>query len=292
MSRFSALISHRLLRSRRLALLLVVAAGYLLIMTYGRLADRLILFPSTDAIDAAGAERRMVAFGRGEVEVWTARSPGAGDGAPAAYVLEFTGNATRAEWIAAYAAHRWRERAVEVWAVNYPGYGGSTGPASLQLIGSAALAVYDDLAHESRGRPIVVAGTSLGTAAALYVGAERPVSGLILQNPPPLQDLIMRRFGWWNLWLIAGPIARQVPAELNALRTAPRCDAPAVFLLAGRDEIVPPAYQRKVVEAYAGEKRLIQLEDAHHNAPVEGAALQELDEGMDWLLNNAPTRVQ
>ena len=88
-------------------------------------------------------------------------------------------------------------------------------------------------ARRAQGKRIFVTGRSLGTAAALYVAAHRPVAGLVLQNPPPLQSLILRRHGWWNLWLLAGPIAMQVPADLNSLRNAPKVTAPAVFVLAG-----------------------------------------------------------
>ena len=44
---------------------------------------------------------------------------------PAAFILRFSGDAnTAAKWT----ADRWRERPVEAWVVNYPGYGGSSGP--------------------------------------------------------------------------------------------------------------------------------------------------------------------
>src|SRR5207244_6690041 len=115
----------------------------------------------------------ILAGGR-SVEVWKARSAGAarGSGAePRAFVLEFIGNASRAEYMAAAAAEEWGERPVEVWAVNYPGYGGSPGPARLASIAPSALAAYDVLRGVAGERPIFVSGQSLGTAAALHVAA-------------------------------------------------------------------------------------------------------------------------
>ena len=106
---------------------------------------------------------------------------------------------------------------------------------------------------------------------------------MILQNPPPLRRLLVGQYGWWNLWLAALPVAMQVPAELNATSTAPRVNAPAVFLLADHDEIVPPKYQRIVLDAYAGEKRVIDLSGATHNASIQGDAETQLQGGMDWL---------
>src|SRR4051812_43730007 len=102
-------------------------------------ADRLLLFPSTRPIDAHGAKRRTVDAGEHRmIEIWTARNSNQPT-QPQAYILEFTGNGTRAEEIATFVARRWRAHDVEVWAVNYPGYGGSTGPAKLASIAPAAL---------------------------------------------------------------------------------------------------------------------------------------------------------
>jgi hypothetical protein len=39
-----------------------------------------------------------------------------------------------------------------------------------------------------------------------------------------------------------------------------------------------------VVDAYAGEKRIIHLRAAHHNDPIEGAGLADLYQALDWLL--------
>ena len=96
--------------------------------------------------------------------------------------------------------------------------------------------------------------------------------------------MILRQFGWWNLWLLAGPVALQIPRELDSVANAKASHAPAIFLLAEKDEVVAPRYHRLVVEAYAGEKRVITLPGARHNDPVEGAALADLHGALDWLL--------
>jgi pimeloyl-ACP methyl ester carboxylesterase len=167
--------------------------------------------------------------------------------------------------------------------VNFPGYGGSTGPADLAAIPPAALAVYDHVARVAGGKPIFLAGNSLGTTAALYAAANRPTAGLILQNPPALRNLILTRFGWWNLWLLATPIALQVPKELDGPTNAAKVRAPAIFTLAGDDTLVVPANQLKTVNAYAGPKRVIHYAGGHNDG-VGGDSERELDAGFDWLL--------
>ena len=270
---------------RKTRIVLAIVAAYLILILFGHLPDHLILFPTKAPIDAGEAARKMVPFQNGELEVWTAKSYRAKQQVDAdIYVLRFYGNADRADrWVAAE-AEEWNGRAVEIWGMNYPGFGRSTGPARLSRIGPAAIAAFDELKRHAAGRPIVLYGASLGSAAALHVARQRPVAGLILHNPLPLRQMILRRFGWWNLWLFAGPIALQIPRNLDSISNATAIQIPAIFLLAEKDEIVPPRYHRLVVDAYAGQKRVVTLRDAYHNTPVEGAGLADLDRALDWLL--------
>ncbi len=129
-------------------------------------------------------------------------------------------------------------------------------------------------------------GTSIGATAALHLAASRPgrIDGVILQNPPPLREMILRQFGWWNLWLLAGPVALQMPRDLDSITNARTSRAPAIFLLAERDEVVAPRFHRLVVDAYAGEKRVIALRGAYHNDPIEGTALADLNDALGWLV--------
>jgi uncharacterized protein len=269
----------------RWRVVLVIAVLYFAVIALVPLPDRLILFPTTDHIDAGAANRKPIPFDGGELEIWTAASKLAQQrGQPEIYVLRFYGNADRADrWVAAE-AEMWNNRAVEVWGMNYPGFGGSTGPARLARLGPAALTAFDALKRTAGDRPIVVFGASLGTTTALHVGAHRQLAGLILHNPPALRQIILRQFGWWNLWLLAGPLAQKLPADLDSVANARKIRAPAIFLLAEKDEIVAPRFQRLVVGAYAGEKRVIQLTGAGHNSPVEGPGLANFHEALDWLL--------
>lgn len=254
-------------------------------MTFGGCADRLILLPSSHPIPAPGAVRRTIQHQGKTLEIWTARSPKTANQRVEAYVIEFTGNATRAEQIAVYVADRYSFRPVEAWVMNYPGYGGSDGPARLRDIPGAALAAFDELAQAAQGKPIIVAGNSLGTTAALHVAANRAdaVRGMVLQNPPPLKQLILGKFGWWNLWLIAGPIAMQVPPQLDSIANAKLVNAPAVFILADHDELVSPEYQKRVVDAYAGPKTIIRLAGGHNDSVADGEA-RDLDRALQALL--------
>lgn len=271
---------------RRAAALTVVL--YLLVMIFGGCADRMILLPPKGHIDAGPARRTSVTSKVGDVEVWTARSQSLGTRDPHAFVLEFTGNATRAEQIAQFVADRWQNYPIEAWTMNYPGYGANPGTSPhLKDIPPAALATFDHLKSIAGDRPIFLEANSLGTTAALYVAAHRAVAGLVLQNPPPLQRLILGRYGWWNLWLVALPVSLQTPSELDSMANARHASVPAVFLTATNDTLVPPGYQKLVIEAYAGTKRVIEMNGASHWSSVTGNAERDLEQQIDWLWKTA-----
>lgn len=141
-------------------------------------ADQLVLPPTPAPYLAPGTKSRMIDRDGRALEAFIARSAGAANRDPAAFVLRFTGG--DASGAAAFTASRWGNRPVEVWVVNYPGFGRSAGPRRLGLMTPAALAAFDELHSLAGNRPIYVEGFSLGTVPALALAARRPVAGLIL----------------------------------------------------------------------------------------------------------------
>ena len=256
----------------------------------GGCADQLMLAPSTARLQSTrGAAPVQVPLGKGKsIEIWTAPTEAAQGNRARAYVLRFCGNGERAEEALRDEQRLWAGVPVEIWAVNYPGFGGSTGPARLEAIPNAALSSFDALADRAAGRPIMLSGFSLGGTVALYVAAHRPAaSGLLLRAVPPVRDVIMGNYGWWNLWLLAGPLAGQFPRELDSVANARRVVAPAVFVVTGNDHLVPRRFQREVTAAHAGKKRVIIADDAQHDSPIVGKTLQKLEIDLQWLFSKA-----
>lgn len=276
-------------RHKNMAILALLLVGYIIFFLSGGCADRYLLFPTKDPVDARTAVRKTIPFEGGQLEAWVARSPGANGKQPDAFVLVFVGNAARAEWDA-WDTSDWREKAVEIWTINHPGFGGSSGPPRLSRLPGAAIAAYDAIAKEAGGRPVYVSGTSLGATMAMHVAANRPVGGVILRTPPPLWQLIQREYGWWNLWALSTPVAFGVPRTIGSLSNANHCTAPAVFLLADNDEIVPYKYQKMVVAEYAGPKEIVVMKGANHNAPLDALCREEFRAKLDWLWRTVGAR--
>ena len=260
-----------------------------LLFVFGPLADWTILGPRPGSVDAGRAHREVVTVNGKGVEFWVAQSAAANaEGQPKAYLLEFCGKATRAEEIAQYVAARWDRWPVEVWVMNNPGAGGSEGSLRLKNVAPAALGAYDELRRRGNGRPIFVEANSLGTAAALCVAARREVAGCVLHDPVPLKQLILGEYGWWNLRLVAAPVASRIPAELDSVQNAKIVKCPAVFILASNDDYVLPKYHRMITEAYAGEKRFVSFAGGHWDS-VSGDAESQLQDEIEWLWSDART---
>lgn len=267
--------------------LMSLLAAVVFFDVFGCNANVLVLGWNNERIDPQGAARKAVVVQGKSVEVWVSRSPGAQGREPRAFLLLFVGKMDRADrWVAAVAAS-WRDKPVEVWSMNYPGSGGSEGPVSIDRVAPDALAVYDSLRREAGSRPIFIQGNSFGTTAALCVAAQRPVRALFLHNPPPLRQLILGEYSWWNFGLISRHIAAEVPPELDSIANAARSSAPAVFVFAEADEVVPHPYHLMVYNAYSGPKSAILIPHGHHNDPLRRETVEQLAIERDRLWQQA-----
>ena len=102
------------------------------------LTDRIILRPTQQCIHVPQRKPLLLSHEGGELEVWVHRVGADTQRAPDLYLLEFPGTASRAEHYTDFVEDCWSQRCVEIWAVNPPGYGNSSGTASLQKLPAAA----------------------------------------------------------------------------------------------------------------------------------------------------------
>ncbi len=246
------------------------------------LADKVLLWPPR-AGAANSSHRELVSTPQGAIEAFVARSDHARE--PSAFLLRFYGNADLANGRIAAETARFRRVSIEAWGVNYLGYGRSEGIPTLRGVSLSAISAYDALSRRAGNRPVIVIGTSLGAAAALHVSARRQVAGVVLYNPPPLRELILGRHGWWNLWLLARPVARQVPDDLDSIANAASSTAPGVFVMCLRDQLVPIGYQRRIVDAYGGPKRILVARDAGHTSPIPQEICVQVQTAIEALID-------
>ena len=104
------------------------------------------------------------------------------DSTPRGVVLYFHGNKGNVNRYAEYAVN-FTKHGYEVWMVDYPGYGKTTGKFTEENIYMQAREVYK-LAHTKfHEDSIVVYGKSLGSGIASWLASRKPCRRLILETP-------------------------------------------------------------------------------------------------------------
>jgi pimeloyl-ACP methyl ester carboxylesterase len=256
------------------------------------IADRLILCPSTDPIDP-GENRRELIFDSDDVEIeaWVSRH-GDFDSASAPkrlIVLKIPGTGGRGERASVHPAELMvgpgkAFEASEVWTLNHRGYGRSTGPASLKNFVSTIESFWDFIQARFPTETKLVTGNSLGCVSALYLSRHKPIDGLLLRNPPPLQQMISTRprYNWWSFGL-AKFIGNQVPDLLDSINNAYMTSCPALFVTSEKDRVVPPKYQRQIMDVYLGKTKQFIIERADHHHGIPGHQENEYLAAVAWL---------
>ena len=172
---------------------------------------------------------------------------------------------------------------VRVILAEYPGYGGRDGsPSQASLVADGTETVR--LARTAYGEPLWVWGESLGAAVAaqVAVAVEPLAAGLVLITPwDNLPDLAQALY--WYLparWLV-----RDRYDTRAALQTF---QGPKGVLIAGRDQIVPPAHSQGLYEALPEPKQRWLFPEAGHNDWPSYPAASWWGEAVAWLEATAP----
>ena len=191
-------------------------------------------------------------------------------------VLKFPGTAGRAERSSRFPAdlgsvESYPFESADVWTWNPPGYGRSSGRASLASVALASLEFWRQVTemYSNPATRIWLCGNSLGCVAALHVAASiRPCpekTSMILRNPPPLIPVVKGVARQYPLGRLIDAVAESLDDRMNATITASQVDLPAVFLQSERDSLVTPRMQTEVVNAYAGKHQVVELEGLEHD---------------------------
>lgn len=147
---------------------------------------------------------------------------------------------------------------VDVYVLEYPGYGARAGSPSMK---SFLTAGEDAVEMLPKGSPIYIVSESLGTGVAAHLAKVygNRISGLMMFAPyNSLVSVGQRQMPF----LPVGLILRE---RFNPAAWLSDYRGPVSFLIAGADEVIPPDLGRKLHDGYAGPKRLQVVEGAHHN---------------------------
>ncbi len=148
---------------------------------------------------------------------------------------------------------------VDIFLVDYRGYGGSTGSPSEDGLYRDARAIYR--AARERGfapEQIILFGESLGSAVAVELASVVPAAALVLETPfLSIREMAREHYPWVPSFLIRSRFDSAVRIRSIA--------APKLFLVAERDEVAPAEQGRRLFALARSPKTLFVIPGAHHN---------------------------
>lgn len=97
-------------------------------------------------------------------------------------VLYYHGNRRNISW---YARHvgGFHRNGYDVWMIDYPGYGKSTGRLETDVLFAYALQMYRLARTQTSPDSLVIYGRSMGTGIAAWLAAREPARRLMLETP-------------------------------------------------------------------------------------------------------------
>lgn len=172
-------------------------------------------------------------------------------------VLYFHGNRKNINRYAPYASSFTRQ-GYEVWMMDYPGFGKSTGTRSEKILYEDALTLYRMAISRFPAEQIILYGKSLGTGIAAQLASVRDCRRLILETPYYSMDALARHYFFMY------PV---IPLTKYALPTHEHfryIKAPVTIFHGTRDQVIPFKHARWLKELKPGTE-LVRLDGGKHN---------------------------
>jgi fermentation-respiration switch protein FrsA (DUF1100 family) len=242
------------------SILLFALAGYVALVALMYFAQRSMLyFPDTRRhtpalVGLPGAEEVTLQTSDGErVLAWHVPAQ---DGKP--MVLYFQGNGGGLN-LRADRFRRLTADGIGLMALNYRGYGGSSGSPSETGLIADATAAYNFAAARYPDERIALWGESLGSGVAVALAAERPVARLVLESPFTSIADVAASIYWF------APVRLLIKDPYYSDARIGKIAAPVLVLHGARDDVVPIRFGERLYELIQGPKRFVRLADAGHN---------------------------
>ena len=148
---------------------------------------------------------------------------------------------------------------VGLLALNYRGYGGSSGSPSEAGLIADGMAAYGFAAARYPAERIALWGESLGSGVAVPLAAERPVARVILESPfTSIADIAASIY-----WFV--PVRLLIKDPFRSDLRIGRIAVPILVLHGARDDVVPIRFGERLYELIRAPKRFVRLTEAGHN---------------------------
>jgi uncharacterized protein len=171
--------------------------------------------------------------------------------------LFYHGNMENVEHYKNYPAYFLRNR-YEIWMIDYPGFGKTTGKRTEKIIDEEASLMYDMASKEISSDSIIIYGKSVGTGVASYIASLKKCKRLILETPYySIKSLAKHYFPIY-------PVTRMVKYSFPNHDYLKKVNAPITILHGTNDEVVPYKHSLCLKEE-SSKIELVAIKNGKHN---------------------------
>ncbi len=249
-------------RHKLISLLIFIVALYMLISgAIYVLQDKLIFFPSRlDPLGEQALREFEINLENDGEQLHGWFIPHAQPDAP--LLIYFGGNAEEVSW--SLLEFQNQDLTAHLLAINYRGYGHSTGRPSEKALFSDGLAIVraaDQILQQHSLGPSrkIAMGRSIGSGVAVYLADEVSIDEVILVTA--MDSIASVGQAAYPIF----PVGALIKHRFDSLKRAPDLNTPVLFIVGEQDRIIPPRHARRLYDAWGGPKELVEIEGRGHN---------------------------
>lgn len=172
-------------------------------------------------------------------------------------VLYFHGNRKNIERYAPSAVNFTRNK-YEVWMIDYPGFGKSTGKRTEQILYDDAATLYKMARARFTKDSIIIYGKSVGTGIAAQLASVKDCKRLILETPYYSMEAMMGQYAFIY------PVSLLTKYHFPNYKYFKKIEVPLAIFHGTKDEIIPYSQSVKLVKENAA-ANLVTIEKGKHN---------------------------
>ena len=191
-------------------------------------------------------------------------------------VLYFHGNKKNISWYSKYAPI-FTQYGYEVWMIDYPGFGKSTGKFTEQNLYEWAGHIYRFALTRFGADKIIIYGKSMGTGIATQLASIQPCKSLILETPYFNYPSVIKHY------LPIYPVDRMIHYKIPTYQYIQQVKSPITIFQGTDDKIITYSNAARLKQFLKRGDEFITIEDGEHNDLFK---FKQTIEKLDSLLKN------
>lgn len=165
-----------------------------------------------------------------------------------------------------------------VFIIDYPGYGKSTGNPTERTINNSAKVVYQLAVNYMGADSTILYGKGFGGAVAAYLASRYKCKALVLASP------FYSLYAMANHYFPIYPVEKYLHYDFPVYKYVRRTIAPVILFHGKEDDVIPYAQAKKLSKKLAEKDRFVPLSNATHENVMQQPLFQKV---MDSLMKKS-----